>query len=84
MGTVTVDESPSETHLTACIKIDDVCVVNCTDWWVDKMTNHYSTPQIEAAETAILDHVENNMGFEMTPQLESDLRDAITYVGTLG
>ena len=84
MGTVTVDESPTQTHLRACIKIDDTIVVNCTFYWVDKMANHYTTDMIEHQETGILDHVENIMGFDMTPQLETDLRDAVTYVSTLG
>jgi len=83
---VTIDESPDTTNepeLMVCIKIDDEIIVKCTAHWIDQLTNEYTTLQIDAFETNLIDHVEG-MGFTITPQLETDIKDAIAYVGTLG
>ena len=80
---VTIDESPEDVNLDACIKIDDVVVVNCTPHWIDQLTNVYTALDIANAEAAILSHI-TDMGYTVTPQLESDIKDAIAYVGTLG
>jgi len=84
---VIVDESPditNEHELMACIKIDDVVVVKCTTYLIDQLTNVYTDVDVAQFETVILDHVENKMGYEMIPQLENDIKDAIAYLGTLG
>ena len=83
MGTVTIDESPVEEHVRACIKVDDTVVMVCTDYFVSMLTFQYDGTKVSNTELALINHV-NDMGIELNPQLESDLRDAIAYVGTLG
>lgn len=81
---VTVDEAPATPNASVTINIDGVAVVNCNDWWIGQLANVYTSEKISGFITQIKDHLANEMGYTMTPQLESDIEDAIAYIGTLG